>query len=131
LPSSQQPPDRTPDDYTFGPDSIVREGVSQGTWDKITWKSQICPDTERFVWTYVPAQYDPKPPAALMVFQVGVWQYAERDDNRPAARKAEYRVPTVLDDLTIIEIRAVIWLEDSQSVGSSRSFTQLLTINWH
>ena len=97
LPGS--PDDRKPDDYTFGPDSMVHEGVPQGTWDKITWKSQVFPDTERFVWTYVPAQYDPKKPAALMVFQDGVRQYAEREDNRPAARKAEYRVPTVLDNL--------------------------------
>lgn len=102
LPGS--PADRKQDDYTFGPDSMVHEGVPQGTWDKITWgketgKSEIFPGTERFVWTYVPAQYDPKIPAALMVIQDGVRQYAEREDNRPAARKAEYRVPTVLDNL--------------------------------
>jgi len=97
LPGS--PADRKPDDYTFGPDSMVHEGVPQGTWDKITWKSEIFPGTERFVWTYVPAQYDPKTPAALMVFQDGVRQYAEREDNRPAGRRAEYRVPTVLDNL--------------------------------
>ena len=86
LPGS--PADRKPDDYTFGPDSMVHEGVPQGTWDKITWKSEIFPDTERFVWTYVPAQYDPKKPACLMVIQDGVRQYAEREDNRPAGRKA-------------------------------------------
>jgi enterochelin esterase family protein len=93
------PADRKPDDYTFGPDSQVHEGVPQGTWDKIIWKSEIFPDTERFVWTYVPAQYDPNKPAALMMIQDGVRQYAEREDNRPAGRKAEYRVPTVLDNL--------------------------------
>jgi enterochelin esterase family protein len=97
LPGS--PADRKPDDYTFGPDSMVHPGIPQGTWDKITWKSTIFPDTERFVWTYVPAQYDPKKPACLMVIQDGVRQYAEREDNRPAGRKAEYRVPTVLDNL--------------------------------
>jgi enterochelin esterase-like enzyme len=97
LPGS--PPDRKPDDYTFGPDSTVHEGVPQGAWDKITWKSEIFPNTERFVWTYVPAQYDPNKPAALMVIQDGVRQYAEREDNRSAGRKAEYRVPTVLDNL--------------------------------
>jgi len=97
LPGS--PADRKPDDYTFGPDSLVHPGVPQGTWDKMTWKSAIFPDTERFVWTYVPAQYDPAKPAALMVIQDGVRQYAEREDNREAARRAEYRVPTVLDNL--------------------------------
>jgi enterochelin esterase family protein len=97
LPGS--PPDRKPDDYTFGPDSMVHEGVPQGTWDKTTWKSEIFPGTERFVWTYVPAQYNPQTPAALMVFQDGVRQYAEREDNKAMSRKAEYRVPTVLDNL--------------------------------
>ena len=97
LPGS--PADRKPDDYTFGPDSMVHEGVPQGKWDKMVWKSEIYPNTERFVWTYVPAQYDPKKPACLMVFQDGVRQYGEREDNRPAGRKAEYRVPTVLDNL--------------------------------
>lgn len=97
LPGS--PAGRKPDDYTFGPDSTVHEGVPQGAWDKITWKSRIFPDTERFVWTYVPAQYDARKPACLMVFQDGVRQYAEREDNRPAARRAEYRAPTVLDNL--------------------------------
>jgi enterochelin esterase family protein len=34
-----------------------------------------------------------------MVFQDGVRQYAEREDNKAMSRKAEYRVPTVLDNL--------------------------------
>ncbi len=97
LPGS--PPNRHADDYSFGPDSQVHEGTPQGTWDKITWKSEIFPNTERFIWTYVPAQYNPQGPACLMIFQDGVRQYAERQDNRPAGRKAEYRVPTVLDNL--------------------------------
>jgi enterochelin esterase family protein len=34
-------------------------------------------------WIYVPAQYDPKTPAALMVFQDGGW-YTDREANNPA-----------------------------------------------
>src|ERR1700732_4492659 len=34
-------------------------------------------------WIYVPAQYDPKIPAALMVFQDGQW-YTDRNANNPA-----------------------------------------------
>src|SRR5258708_23526100 len=34
-------------------------------------------------WIYVPAQYDPKNPVALMVFQDGGW-YTDRDGNNPA-----------------------------------------------
>lgn len=67
LPAFSQAPDRKPDDYTFGPDSQIHEGIPQGTWDKITWKSEIFPNIERVVWTYVPAQYDPKKPACLPV----------------------------------------------------------------
>ena len=33
-------------------------------------------------WIYVPAQYDPKTPAALMVFQDG-GGYIDRDGNNP------------------------------------------------
>jgi enterochelin esterase family protein len=96
LPMSQGP-------YTFGPDSMVHAGVPQGTWDKSIWdKSTIYPMTTREVWVYVPAQYDPKQPTCLQVIQDGPRQYAVREDT-PADRRvrhtAEYRTPTVLDNL--------------------------------
>ncbi len=90
-------------DYDLGPDSLVQPGVPQGTWDKFVWdKSEIYPNTIRDVWVYIPAQYDPKVPAALMVIQDGVRQYAAReanDDNRAHRRTPEYCTPTVLDNL--------------------------------
>jgi enterochelin esterase family protein len=52
------------------------------------------------VWIYVPAQYNPKVPACLMVVQDGVMQYAGRMDDRTMGVTAEYRVPTVIDNLT-------------------------------
>jgi enterochelin esterase family protein len=81
----------------------VHPGVPQGTWDKFVWdKSEIYPKTIRDVWIYIPAQYDPKVPACLMVIQDGVRQYAARDANpvdRAHRRTPEYCAPTVLDNL--------------------------------
>ncbi|HLJ09747.1 MAG TPA: alpha/beta hydrolase-fold protein [Planctomycetaceae bacterium] len=60
------------DDYQLGPDSMVHEGVPQGTVTKHAWKSEkIFPGTERDYWVYVPKQYDVSRPANVMVFQDG------------------------------------------------------------
>lgn len=90
--------------YAFGPDSVVQPGVPSGAWDKIVWdKSEAYPGTMREVWVYAPAQYDPKVPACLMVFQDGPRQFALRAEDPPEARRGrhtpEYRTPTVLDNL--------------------------------
>ena len=91
------------DDYVLGPDSKIQPGVPQGTWEKYVWdKSEIFPKTVREVWIYVPAQYDPKVPACLMVLQDGPRQYAarERTEAGQAARQTlEYATPNVLDNL--------------------------------
>ncbi len=60
------------EDYPLGPDSLPKDGVPKGTVTKHVWKdSRIYPGTVRDYWIYVPAQYDGKTPAALMVFQDG------------------------------------------------------------
>lgn len=60
------------DDYQLGPDSMVQEGVPQGTVTKLQWKSEkVFAGTERDWWTYVPKQYDGTQPACVMVFQDG------------------------------------------------------------
>ena len=91
------------DEYALGPDSRVQPGVPQGTWEKFIWdKSEIFPKTTREVWIYVPAQYDPKTPACLMVLQDGPRQYAIREKtaaDTAARRTLEYATPTVLDNL--------------------------------
>src|ERR1700732_537953 len=51
-------------------------------------------------WIYVPAQYDPKIPAALMVFQDGQW-YTDRNSNNPALNVidnliAEKKIPVMI-----------------------------------
>jgi enterochelin esterase family protein len=58
--------------YQLGPDSLVKQGVPQGEIrGPFVVKSEVYPGTQRTYWVYVPAQYDPKKAAALMVFQDG------------------------------------------------------------
>ena len=64
--------DNAEGEYKLGPDSRVQPGVPQGTVNQYRWdNSVIYPGSERDFWIYVPAQYDPGVPAALMVFQDG------------------------------------------------------------
>ena len=91
------------DDYTYGPDSSRRDGVPKGTVTQFRWdKSKVFEGTERDCWLYVPAQYDGKTPACLMVFQDGANYvhspgegYVKGYEKRPA----EFRVPVVFDNL--------------------------------
>ena len=58
--------------YPPHPDSFPKAGVPQGKLTKMPqWHSQIYPNTTRDWWVYVPAQYTPDKPAALMVYQDG------------------------------------------------------------
>lgn len=78
------------DSYELGADSRKQTGVPQGKVTDHVWKSKIFAETIRRYSVYVPAQYDPEKPAALMVFQDG---HAYLD---PAG---QFRVPTVFDNL--------------------------------
>jgi hypothetical protein len=66
-------PAQNPDSqYRLGPDSLPQEGVPKGEIrGPFTLPSQAYPGTQHTYWVYVPAQYDPATPAALMVFQDG------------------------------------------------------------
>ena len=67
----------------FGPLSYMEPGVPSGTVsEKIVHTSKIYDGMKSEYWIYVPAQYDPKVPAALMVFQDGSG-YIHRDGNNP------------------------------------------------
>ncbi len=60
------------DYYKLGPDSLPQEGVPKGTLTEAqVIPSQAYPGTQHTYWVYVPAQYDPKVPAALMIFNDG------------------------------------------------------------
>jgi quercetin dioxygenase-like cupin family protein/enterochelin esterase-like enzyme len=76
--------------YTAGADSQRQPGVPQGAVTKYAWESKIYPNTRRDYYVYVPAQYDPAKPAALMVFQDG-HAYVKED--------GDFRAPIVFDNL--------------------------------
>lgn len=58
--------------YETHPDARVRPDVPKGTITQMPpWSSRIFPGTTRNWWVYVPAQYRPESPAAVMVFQDG------------------------------------------------------------
>jgi enterochelin esterase family protein len=82
----------TDDVYKLGPDSEPQPGVPQGKIvGPLTLESKsVYPDTTRNYWVYVPAQYDAKKAASLMVFQ---------DGHFFVNTKGEYRVPVVFDNL--------------------------------
>lgn len=63
----------------FGPLSYLEPGVPSGTLsDKITHTSKIYDGMKSDYWIYVPAEYKPDTPAALMVFQDGSF-YTDRN----------------------------------------------------
>ena len=92
LPVFQVHAQQTPASETvsYGPDSERQAGVPKGTVTKHVWISQVFPNTIREYYVYVPAQYDGKSPAALMVFQDG-HTYVKED--------GDFRVPVVFDNL--------------------------------
>ncbi len=67
----------------FGPLSYLQPGVPSGRLsEKLIHTSKIYEGLKSEYWIYVPAQYDAKTPAALMVFQDG-GGYIDRDGNNP------------------------------------------------
>jgi len=83
-------PVRAADDYKLGPDSREHQGVPRGKVTQHSWTSKVFPGTVRDYWVYVPAQYDPKKPACVMVFQ---------DGGAYVNRTGAFRVPVVFDNL--------------------------------
>jgi hypothetical protein len=78
------------DDYQLGPDSQPQDGVPKGTVTKHTWTSKTFDGTVRDYWVYVPAQYDGKTPACVMVFQ---------DGEGYMNPKGGIRIPVVFDNV--------------------------------
>lgn len=89
---AQTPKGPNPDSqYRLGPDSMAQEGVPKGEIrGPFVIQSQAYPGTQHTYWVYVPAQYDPKMPTALMVYQDG---QAFKDEN------GEVRAQNVMDNL--------------------------------
>ncbi|MBK9171323.1 MAG: SMP-30/gluconolactonase/LRE family protein [Bryobacterales bacterium] len=79
------------EEYPYGPDSARQPGVPQGKVTKHTLNtSAVYPGTVHDYWIYVPAQYDPARPAAVMIFQDGANFVNETGHSR---------VPIVFDNL--------------------------------
>src|SRR6056300_216611 len=78
------------EDYKPGPDAMPKDGAPKGKGSQHKWTSEIFPGTVRGYWVYVPAQYDGKTPAAVLICQDGGGFVRE---NGP------FRAPTVLDNL--------------------------------
>lgn len=72
-------------------ESTYQVGVPRGAITEYVWdQSSVYPGTWRKYWVYVPAQYDPDRPAALMVFQ---------DGQGFLNPKGNFHVPAVFDNL--------------------------------
>src|SRR3569833_1761958 len=77
--------------YKLGPDSMTQEGVPHGKLiGPLHLPSKVFPDYTHTYWIYVPAQYDPKQAAGLLVFQ---------DGSAMIAPNGDVRLPTVMDNL--------------------------------
>lgn len=94
LAAAQTPPPQTPNTdryYVLGPDSLPQEGVPKGAIKgPFHIESNVYEGTSHTYWIYVPAQYDARTPASLMVINDGP---AHMDPNGSA------RIPNVLDNL--------------------------------
>jgi hypothetical protein len=86
-----KPAMRRPGEYPLMPDSLPQEGVPRGKLEgPFEFHSKVIPGTVRRYWIFVPAQYNPKYPANVLVFQDG--QRATRVDG-------SLRVPQVMENL--------------------------------
>src|SRR5271170_5897227 len=86
---------------SFGPESYLKPGVPSGVLsEKLSHTSKLYDGMKSEYWIYVPAQYEPKVPAALMVFQDG-GGYIDRNGNNPALNVidnliAEKKIPVMI-----------------------------------
>jgi enterochelin esterase-like enzyme len=114
----------------FGPLSYLQSGVPSGTLSpKIIHTSKIYDGMKSEYWIYLPAQYDPKTPAALMVFQDG-GGYIDRNGNNPTLN--------VIDNLIAqkkIPVMICVFINPgdiSDSPGTpTYSFVKSYSDKWH
>jgi len=84
------------EEYEYSQDSKRQDGVPKGTVTKHVYQSKIYKDTYREYYVYVPVQYNPDQPAALMVFQ---------DGHAYVKEEGSFRVPIVFDTTIQIYIK--------------------------
>src|SRR5262245_19591283 len=99
--------------YKLGADSQVQEGVPQGKVTQHTWVGKIYPKVAFRYSGCVPAQYDGKDPACVMVFQ---------DGSAYAKPRGEFRAPVVFDDLIHqkkLPVLIAIFIDPGRIVGQA------------
>src|SRR5689334_14292133 len=106
------------DDYKLGPDSQFKADVPHGRMERFQFtNSTVFPGTVREGGVYIPAQYDPSKPAALMVLQDGIGYMGTNGG---------WRVPIVFDNLIAaneMPVTIAIFLNPGTRSGqSNRSF---------
>jgi enterochelin esterase family protein len=114
----------------FGPLSYLQPGVPSGTLsEKIIHTSKIYDGMKSEYWIYVPAQYDAKTPAAVMVFQDG-GGYKDRDSNVP--------ILSVIDNLIAqkeIPVMICIFINPGDVTDSpgtpTYNFVKAYSDKWH
>jgi enterochelin esterase family protein len=86
-----KPAMRRPGEYSFMADSLPQPGVPKGRLEgPFEFHSKVIPGTVRRYWVYVPAQYNPKKPANVLVFQ---------DGQRATNPEGSLRVPQAMENL--------------------------------
>ena len=84
----------------YGPLSYARPGVPQGrVSEKLVHTSKLYGGMETNYWIYVPAQYDPAVPAALMVWQDGERYMSRNVEEICRLCPSLYRLQEVTDNL--------------------------------
>jgi len=114
----------------FTADSYQQAGVPAGVLSaKLNHVSKIYDGMKSDYWIYVPAQYDPNEPAALMVFQDGEW-YLDRNGNNPALN--------VIDNLIAqkkIPVMICVFINPGDISGSegtpTYNFVKAYSEKWH
>lgn len=84
----------------YTPDSYAKAGVPQGALTpKLSHTSKLYGGMQSDYWVYVPAQYDPAVPAALMVWQDGERYIARNTEEACRLCPSLYRLQEVTDNL--------------------------------
>jgi enterochelin esterase-like enzyme len=84
----------------YGPLSYARPGVPQGRIsEKLVHTSKLYAGMQTNYWIYVPAQYDPAVPAALMVWQDGERYITRNTEELCRLCPSLYRLQEVTDNL--------------------------------
>jgi enterochelin esterase family protein len=86
-----KPAMRRPGDYPVSAEALPQEGIPKGRLEgPFEFRSKVIEGTVRRYWIFVPAQYNPKKPANVLVFQ---------DGQRATNPNGPLRLPTVMDNL--------------------------------